>query len=135
MKPRTHSIKEAPTEPTEPKMVEGVENTPVPITRPTLAVNIESKIRACRLPTHMSKVHVKTPKWRPSPPATSGAGLTMVATKQGLNGTTYLRRRIGLLLGGLMLVNIVVGYVGIRRLRQGSLAFRDQSLGPTEEPE
>ena len=34
-KPRTHNMREAPTEPTELRM-EGVENIPVPIIRPTL---------------------------------------------------------------------------------------------------
>lgn len=34
--PRTHSIIEAPTEPTDPKIDEGVEKMPVPMIRPTL---------------------------------------------------------------------------------------------------
>ena len=33
---RTHNMREAPTEPTEFRMEEGVENIPVPIIRPTL---------------------------------------------------------------------------------------------------
>ena len=37
-KPNTQSMSEAPTEPTEPKMDEGVENIPVPMIRPTLCV-------------------------------------------------------------------------------------------------
>lgn len=35
-KPRTHNMREAPMEPTELRMEEGVENIPVPIIRPTL---------------------------------------------------------------------------------------------------
>jgi len=35
-KPRTHNMREAPTEPTELRMEDGVENIPVPIIRPTL---------------------------------------------------------------------------------------------------
>jgi hypothetical protein len=35
-KPRTHNMREAPTEPTELRIEEGVENIPVPIIRPTL---------------------------------------------------------------------------------------------------
>jgi hypothetical protein len=34
--PRAQSIREAPTEPTEETIEEGVENIPVPMTRPTL---------------------------------------------------------------------------------------------------
>lgn len=35
-KPRAQSIKDAPTDPTDPRMDDGVENMPVPIILPTL---------------------------------------------------------------------------------------------------
>ena len=35
-KPSTQSIKDAPTEPTDPRIEDGVEKIPVPIIRPTL---------------------------------------------------------------------------------------------------
>lgn len=37
IKPITHNMREAPTEPTEPKMELGVEKIPVPMIRPTLS--------------------------------------------------------------------------------------------------
>ena len=37
-KPKTQSIKDAPTEPTDPRMDDGVENIPVPMMAPTLVV-------------------------------------------------------------------------------------------------
>lgn len=36
MKPRTHSMRDAPTDPTEPRIDDGVEKMPVPMIRPTL---------------------------------------------------------------------------------------------------
>lgn len=39
MKPVTHSIKDAPTDPTEPRIDDGVEKMPVPMIRPTLEKN------------------------------------------------------------------------------------------------
>ena len=38
--PRIQSISDAPTDPTDPRMDEGVENIPVPIIEPTLSVVI-----------------------------------------------------------------------------------------------
>ncbi len=38
-KPATQSNKDAPTDPTDLRMVDGVENIPVPITRPMLEVD------------------------------------------------------------------------------------------------
>lgn len=35
-KPKTQSIKEAPTDPTDPRIDDGVEKMPVPMIRPTL---------------------------------------------------------------------------------------------------
>ena len=46
MKPRTQRQSEAPTEPTEPKMDDGVEKTPVPMTRPTLRARQHAKQKA-----------------------------------------------------------------------------------------
>lgn len=38
-KPATQSNRDAPTDPTDPRMVDGVENIPVPIIRPMLDAN------------------------------------------------------------------------------------------------
>ena len=41
--PRTQSISEAPTDPTDPRMEEGVENMPVPMIVPTLSVVVRQE--------------------------------------------------------------------------------------------
>lgn len=52
--PRTHNISEAPTDSTDERIEDGVEKMPVPIMRPTISI-----------------VQLKTPRWRPIPPAVS----------------------------------------------------------------
>jgi hypothetical protein len=39
-KPMTQSIRDAPTDPTKPRMYDGVENIPVPMMAPTLVTNV-----------------------------------------------------------------------------------------------
>jgi hypothetical protein len=44
--PATQSIRDAPTDPTDPRMVDGVENMPVPIIRPILdAISMREKCK------------------------------------------------------------------------------------------
>ena len=62
-KPRTQSIRDAPTEPTEPRMDDGVEKIPVPIIRPTLPVARVSVVNARENhDNYMSRVQLKTPR-------------------------------------------------------------------------
>ena len=68
--PRTQSNREAPTEPTEERIEEGVENIPVPMIRPTLTRQLSLAMKKGGK-TYMSMVQLKTPKWRPIPPAAS----------------------------------------------------------------
>ena len=42
-KPRTQSMSDAPTEPTDPRMEEGVEKMPVPMIRPTLYKEVSER--------------------------------------------------------------------------------------------
>jgi hypothetical protein len=42
-KPATQSKRDAPTEPTEPRILDGVENIPVPIMRPILGTDISEE--------------------------------------------------------------------------------------------
>jgi hypothetical protein len=41
-KPMTQSIRDAPTDPTKPRMYDGVENIPVPMMAPTLVANVRN---------------------------------------------------------------------------------------------
>jgi hypothetical protein len=68
-KPMTQSIRDAPTEPTEPRMNDGVENIPVPMMAPTLVANVRKYERFKGRVGHLSIVQLKTPRWRPMPPA------------------------------------------------------------------
>ena len=71
-KPRNHNTREAPMEPTELRM-EGVENIPVPIIRPTL-MNSEGQHRPTKTKghqIHISMGQLNMPKWRPIPPEVS----------------------------------------------------------------
>ena len=62
-KPRTQSIRDAPTEPTDPRMDDGVEKIPVPIMRPTLPVAGVSVVNAREHhDNYMSRVQLKTPR-------------------------------------------------------------------------
>jgi hypothetical protein len=72
-KPATQSNTEAPTDPTDPRMLDGVENIPVPIIRPMLCadlVRVKNKGKTKRS-EYISMVQLNTPKWRPIPPAVS----------------------------------------------------------------
>jgi len=71
MKPRTQSIRDAPTDPTKPRMDDGVENIPVPMMVPTLVANVRNFEKAKARVGHLSIVQLKTPRWRPIPPAVS----------------------------------------------------------------
>ena len=74
MNPSTHSISDAPTDPTDPKIDEGVEKTAVPMIRPTLYIEEwkPARDRANCDRTHIKSVQLKMPRWRPIPPAASG---------------------------------------------------------------
>ena len=61
-KPKTQSIRDAPTDPTKPRMNDGVENIPVPMIAPTLVANVrksEKIINNGRV-SHLSIVQLKT---------------------------------------------------------------------------
>jgi hypothetical protein len=70
-KPMTQSISDAPTDPTKPRMDDGVENIPVPMMAPMLVANVRKSERYNRRVGHLSNVQLKTPRWRPIPPAVS----------------------------------------------------------------
>lgn len=81
-KPRTQSINDAPTEPTEPRIEDGVENTPVPMMRPTLTFGVSTmgprrRKNGC---SHINIVQLVTPRWRPSPPEVSSEGIQLKIT-------------------------------------------------------
>lgn len=70
-KPRTQSIRDAPTDPTKPRMDDGVENIPVPMMAPTLVPNVRKSEKIKGRAGHLSIVQLNTPRWRPIPPAVS----------------------------------------------------------------
>jgi len=75
-KQATQSNKDAPTDPTDLRMVDGVEKIPVPIIRPMLETNsIREGLKMTRRSGYMSIVQLNTPKWRPIPPAVSGINI------------------------------------------------------------
>ena len=64
-KPATQSKRDAPTEPTEPRILDGVENIPVPIMRPILGTDISARKRfkgKMEGVAYMSIVQLNTPK-------------------------------------------------------------------------
>ena len=61
-KPKTQSIRDAPTDPTKPRMDDGVENMPVPMMAPTLVANVRKSERSNRRVVHLSIVQLKTPR-------------------------------------------------------------------------
>ena len=69
--PRAQSIKDAPTEPTEERIEEGVKNIPVPMIRPTLHEKFRHVDQGEDGRADIIMVQLKTPKCRPIPPATS----------------------------------------------------------------
>jgi hypothetical protein len=72
-KPATQSNKDAPTDPTDPRIVDGVEKILVPIIRPMLETNsVRKGFKITRRDEYMSIVQLNTPKWRPIPPDVSG---------------------------------------------------------------
>jgi len=75
-KPMTQSIRDAPTDPTRPRMDDGVENIPVPMMAPTLVANVRKSERSNRRVGHLSIVQLKTPRWRPIPPAVSSGHMS-----------------------------------------------------------
>ena len=72
-KPMTQSIRNTPTDPTEPRMNDGVENIPVPMIVPTLVANVRKYERSNRMVGHLSTVQLKTPRWQPVLLAVSSA--------------------------------------------------------------
>lgn len=75
-KPATQSNKDAPTDPTDLRIVDGVEKIPVPIIRPMLETNSMRKgFKITGRSEYMSIVQLNTPKWRPIPPAVSGINI------------------------------------------------------------
>src|SRR6266852_1986230 len=75
-KPATQSNRDAPTDPTELRIVDGVENIPVPIIRPMLETDSMKKdFQISRRSGYMSIVQLNTPKWRPIPPAVSSINI------------------------------------------------------------
>jgi hypothetical protein len=75
-KSATQSNKDAPTDPTDLRIVDGVEKIPVPIIRPMLETNSMRKdFKITRRGGYMSIVQLNTPKWRPIPPAVSGINI------------------------------------------------------------
>ena len=75
MKPSTQSMRDAPTDPTDPRIEEGVEKMPVPMMRPTLdGEELGFAQKTARYErTYMRSVQLNTPRCRPMPPAASGA--------------------------------------------------------------
>ena len=98
--PATQSNRDAPTDPTDSRMVDGVENIPVPIIRPILDEN------SVRKPAegsggrggYMSIVQLNTPKWHPIPPAVSSingfVSKTMERREYGPTRRTFLERQL-----------------------------------------
>jgi hypothetical protein len=75
-KPMTQSIRDAPTDPTRPRMYDGVENIPVPMMAPTLVANVRKYKKFNGRVGHLSIVQLKTPRWRPIPPAVSSGHMS-----------------------------------------------------------
>jgi hypothetical protein len=75
-KPATQSNKDAPTDPTELRIVDGVEKIPVPIIRPMLETDSMRKgFKLTRRGGYMSIVQLNTPNWRPIQLAVSGINI------------------------------------------------------------
>ena len=115
--PRAQSIKDAPTEPTEERIEEGVENIPVPMIRPTLHEKFRHVHQGKDGRADIIMVQLKTPKCRPMPPATSRCLQSIMNEESRI---AYLLQTLGSLGGVRSPLRSIfprsVGYIPPRRL-------------------
>lgn len=90
--PRSHSISDAPTEPTDPRIEEGVEKIPVPMVLPTLSGMRFKEWEVSGYESYMRRVQVETPRWRPIPPAASTRYVRKGLERMIMHARTFFER-------------------------------------------